>query len=191
MSYGSGSTVFLLKRPDKEWVLKIYRRSLGKKGQSLAHIANHFKTKYETVCSWYNGRVNLVPPAYFLILHGPLLSSPSAAVLQTYIQGHKTDFFLDHPNHELLRLMQNDQAFAEQFLFMVEQTLDVYAKQDLCVDFLGRENLMLVEKDGRHQLLVVDNGIFHMTTLQRDAPAVYGRIKARLERLQYLRRELE
>jgi hypothetical protein len=172
-------------------VLKIYRRSLGKKAQSLAHIADHFKAKYETVCSWYNGRINLVPPAHFLILHGPLFSSPSAAVLQPYIEGHKTDFFLDHPNPELLRLMKNDPELAEQFLFMAEQTLDVYTKQDLCVDFLGRENLMLVEKDGRHQLLVVDNGIFQMTPLQHDAPAVYGRIKARLERLQYLQRELE
>lgn len=190
MSYGSGSTVFFLKRPDKDWVLKVYRRSLGKKGHSLAAIAQHFKDKYETVCSWYNGRCTLVPPAHFLILCGPTFGSPAAAVLQPYIHGRKSDFFLDYSNQELLLMMKKEPELAEQFCFFVEQTLLVYTKHDLCVDFLGRENLMLVEKDGRHQLFVVDNGIFQMSILESSVPAVYGRIKARLERLQYLQREL-
>jgi hypothetical protein len=190
MSFGSGSTVFLLKRPDSDWVLKVYRRSLGKKAQSLEAITGHFKGKYETVCSWYNGRCNLVPPAHFLILHGPILSSPAAAVLQPYIHGRKSDFFLDYSNQDLLLLMRKEPELAEQFCFFTEQTLCVYTKHDLCVDFLGRENLMLVEKDGRHQLLVVDNGIFHMSALQDNVPEVYGQVKTRLERLQYLQRAL-
>ena len=191
MSYGSGSTVFLIKRPEANWVLKIYRRSLGKKEKNLAQIAGIFKTKYETVRAWYNnGRIDLVPVAQFLILHGPIFSSPAAAVLQAYIYGEKRDFFLDYSNEELLHLMDNDQELRTQFLFFAEQTLNVYKHYGLCVDFLGRENLMLVKNNGRHQLKVVDNGIFNLDLLRGSTPVVYGRLTSRLERVRGLQREL-
>ncbi|MCI0399037.1 MAG: hypothetical protein L0332_34425 [Chloroflexi bacterium] len=190
MSYGSGATVFLIKRPDGDWVLKIYRRSLGKQAHSLAQIAQFFKVKYETVCAWYNGRFNLVPLAHFLILHGPIFGSPAAGVLQSYIHGEKKDFFQDCSNADLLHLMCTHEGLRAQFLFFTERTLDIYQQHGLCVDFLGRENLMLVNDGGRWQLLVVDNGIFNLESLRRSAPAVYGQLTARLERVSYLQREL-
>lgn len=187
MSYGSGSTVFLIKRPEKDWVLKIYRRSLGKKGSSLTRIANHFKEKYETVRSWYNGPFNLVPQAHFLILYGPIFSNPAAAVLQPFIHGKKSDFFLDYSNDKLLELMGNDQELAENFLFFAEQTLQIYKRHKLCVDFLGRENLMLVAQNNQHKLLVVDNGIFDLKRLKLNTPSLLSRIEIRLERLDNLK----
>lgn len=190
MSYGSGSTVFLLKRPEEDWVLKIYRRSLGKKGESLAQIAAHFKVKYETVCSWYNSRFNLVPEAHFLILYGPIFSKPAAAVLQRYIHGNKSDFFLDHSNQTLLHLMNQDPELVGSFLFFAEQTFKIQQQHNLCVDFLGRENLMLVEQNGRYKLLVVDNGIFNLATVQHNAPEIWNRIEIRLERIRNLHRLL-
>jgi hypothetical protein len=186
MSFGSGSTVFRLKQPEADWVLKVYRRSLGKSPQGLAQIARHFKSKYETVCSWYNGRFDLVPKATFLIIYGHILGRPAAAVLQAYIQGKKSDLFLDHSNEELLALMRCEPELADRFNFFVDQTLYAYNNHNLCIDFLGRENLMLVQKDGRHQLLVVDNGIFQMDTLRTSRPVVYGQIEARLEQLRFL-----
>jgi hypothetical protein len=107
-------------------------------------------------------------------------------VVQAYIHGRKSDFFLDHSNQDLLLKMENDPGLAEQFLFFAEQTLDVFDKQKLCVDFLGRENVMLVEQDGRHQLLVVDNGIFDMEAIKKSSPTVSAWIEIRLERLSYL-----
>jgi hypothetical protein len=82
--------------------------------------------------------------------------------------------------------MESHPDFAAQFLFFAEQTRRIYEQHDQCVDFLGRENLMVVKKDGRCRLLIIDNGIFNMSALKLTAPAVYGRIMARLERLQYL-----
>lgn len=190
ISYGSGSTVFLVERPEGEWVLKIYRRSLGKKGESLAQIANHFKAKYETVCGWYDGRFNLVPQAHFLILNGPIFSKPAAAVLQRYIPGNKSDFFLDYSNQDLLCLMEHDQALADCFLFFTERTLKVHQQHKLCVDFLGRENLMLVEENGRYKLMLIDYGIFNLKALYLRAPEVVDRIVIRLERISNLRRLL-
>jgi hypothetical protein len=183
MSYGSGSTVFLIKMLDRDWVLKIYRRSLGKKGSSLDQIANHFKEKYETVSSWYNGRFNLVPPAHFLILYGPIFSSPAAAVLQPFIHGRKSDLFLDYSNANLLELMKNDQKLADRVLYFIERTLHIYNQHNLCIDFLGRENLMLVEENGRHKLLIIDNGIFNLNALYLNARDVWKQMTIRMERL--------
>jgi hypothetical protein len=191
MSFGSGATVFLINRPDSDWVLKVYRRSLGKKEQNLAQIARLFKTKYETVRTWYNnGRINLVPAAQFLILHGPIFSSPAAAVLQAYIYGEKRDFFQDYSNTELLDLMATDQEMCAQFRFFAAQTLDIYKHHNLCVDFLGRENLMLVNNDGHHELKVVDNGIFDLNMLRHSAPDVYDQLAYRLSRVRDLQREI-
>ena len=190
MSYGSGSTVFLLKQPGKKWVLKVYRRSLGKKGQSLDQIANHFKTKYQKVCSWYNDGFDLVPPAHFLLINGPIFGSPAAAVLQKFIDGRKHDLFLDFTDEDILHLMEKNSNLLEQFLYFIKKTLSIFESYNKCFDFLGRENLMLVKNNDNYRLLVIDYGIFHIPDLMYTDPQAYNEIQARLVRLHYLQEKL-
>src|SRR5690606_5728262 len=87
MNYGSGSTVFLLSGKNGYNVLKVYRRSLGKHLHTLQELAEAFRQKYQMIASWYADQPNLVLPANFLILHGPIFDSPAVACLQPYISG--------------------------------------------------------------------------------------------------------
>lgn len=188
MSYGSGATVFLIKLQDgsRDWVFKVFRRSLGKQGSSLEQIARIFQSKHETVRKWYGGQAGLVPPAHILILHGPILGSPVAGILQAYIYGERSDFFKDYTDAALLQLMKEHPELRAQFLFFAERTLAVYEQDNLCVDFLGHENLMLAQSNGDYRLQVVDNGIFNMTELKaRDMPA-YEKLSIYLERIRQL-----
>lgn len=183
MSYGSGATVFFLRGRGKDRVLKVYRQSLGREPQGVMAVLALYRGKYETVRGWYNGRVRLVPPAQFLIIHGPILDRPAAAILQPYVHGDKRDLFEDFTDEDLLRLLHDNPALARQFVFFVRQTMHVYATQGLCLDFVGRDNLMLVN-DGRDwRLLIVDNGIFEPAAMRHKAPDTVAEIESRLRRL--------
>ena len=186
MSYGSGSTVFLLDTPGGPKVLKIFRRSLGKKDLSLFNVAGEFQAKYRTVSHWFNNAdFQLVPPALFLILHGPLLGKPAAATLQPFITGEKKDLFLDFQDDELLRLFQSDPQLRQQFVFFAGKVLEM-AAAGLCMDFIGRNNVLLIRVRADCCLAVIDNGIFNLEKLRTTRPAVYAQIEAYLERLRQL-----
>jgi hypothetical protein len=104
-------------------------------------------------------------------------------VLQPFIHGRKSDLFLDYSNANLLELMKNDQKLADRILYFIERTLHIYNQHNLCIDFLGRENLMLVEENGRHKLLIIDNGIFNLNALYLNARDVWKQMTIRMERL--------
>lgn len=184
-SYGSGSTVFLLEKGERRYILKVYRRSLGKNKKELKDLADHFAGKYQKVAGWYRGSYELTPASSFLILHGPLLARPAVAVLQEYIPGEKRDFFLDFGDEELLTLMEQAD-FRSQFLFFAQRTLEVYQESGLCFDFIGRDNLMVVQEGGRARLAIIDFGIFERNQMQAASPGVYRQVEARLARLKRL-----
>jgi hypothetical protein len=190
MSYGSGATVFLLRGHSHDQVLKVYRESLGRDREGVMAVIDYYRSKYETVRAWYNGRVQLVPPAQFLILHGPILKRPAAAILQPYIDGDKHDLFEDFNDEALLELVRQDTFLAEQFVFFVRRTLSVYTDQGLCLDFVGRDNLMLVRNDNGWRLLIIDNGIFEPAVLRQKTPATVAQLESRLERLRHLCQQL-
>jgi hypothetical protein len=190
MSYGSGATVFLLRGNGSDKVLKVYRQSLGRDPRGVMEVVQLYRRKYETVRGWYNGRDRLVPTAYFLIVHSPLLNRPAAAILQPYIAGDKRDIFEDFTDEELLDLLRSDEPLAEQFVFFVRETWRVYIARGLCLDFVGRDNLMLVNQAGRRSLLIIDNGIFEIETLRQRAPQTLAEIESRLRRLLRLLQQL-
>lgn len=183
MNYGSGSSVFLLDTEDGYKVLKVYRRSLGRTGEDLLQITNVFKRKYETVSSWYDGPYRFVPPATFLILHGPALDAPAAAALQSYIPGEKKDLFLDFTDDDLVTFLQQETGLKEQFLFFAHKTLEIYTQQGLCLDFIGRENLMMVKNGSEYQLFIIDYGIFNLEKIRASSPELFSQITAYLNRL--------
>ena len=55
----------------------------------LVELAGEYRKKYETVASCYAGPHEIVAPASFLILQGPLLGRPAVACLQTDIEGER------------------------------------------------------------------------------------------------------
>lgn len=186
MAYGSGSTVFLLSRRNGDKVIKIYRRSLGLHIDSLLRITDEFRQKFNRVRSWYNGRFNLVLPTEYLILHGPLLKSPATACVQPYIRGEKKDFFQDCSDNELLDLLKGNNRLQAQFIFFAEQTLCLYRRHQLFVDFIGKENLMLVKEGDDHSLLVIDYGIFHLEKLEKEVPVTFSQVQTFIYRLESL-----
>jgi hypothetical protein len=188
-SFGSGSTVFLLENGGRRAVLKVYRRSLGKKEGDLFSLAEHFKGKYETVASWYRGPYGLVPPSAFLILHGPLLGRSAVAVLQAYIAGEKRDFFRSFSDEDLLDLLEGPE-FRAQFLFFAQKTLQVYRESGQCFDFIGRDNLMVVQEGAETRLAIIDYGLFEVERLRSTAPQVYRQVEEYLCRIEWLYQRL-
>ncbi len=184
-SYGSGSTVFLLEGGERRLILKVYRRSLGKNGAQLGALARHFRLKYESVAGWYRGPHALVPDTAYLILQGPLLGRPAVAALQAYIPGEKKDFFRDFTDDELLALLEGE-AFRARFLFFARRTLEVYRESGRCFDFVGRDNLMVVQGEQGPRLAVIDFGIFEREALRRTSPETLAQVEACLGRLEHL-----
>jgi hypothetical protein len=185
LSYGTGATVFLLKKNNDDKVLKIFRRSLGRYPKGIWEVVHSYKQKYETVYSWYNGQFNFVPRATFFVLHGPIFGSPAAAMLQPYIGGEKKDFFYDFSDQELIDLMRNNLELRQQFIFFAEQTLRSYESQRMCFDFIGKENLLLVKAEDHLKLVIIDIGIFELDKIE--SPAKLSQIETHVTRLRNLK----
>jgi hypothetical protein len=193
LGYGSGSTVFLLERAaapgQPPLVLKVYRRSLGHSPEMLQRIAHFFTAKYRTVQHWYGesgptATRNLVPPASYFLLNSPLLGTAAVGMLQPYIGGQKRDLFEDFTADQLLDLLRADAHLCRQFRFFARRTLEFYWAENCCVDFLGRENVMLNEQDGGWRLLVLDYGIFNVDEVKKRSPETAELVLSRLAHLE-------
>ncbi len=183
---GSGTAVFKVSWESGHKVLRIYRKSLGKPLSGLLEITRHYQRNYETVLAWYGSVTGLVPPMDFLVLHGLTFAKPVAASLQPYVQGQKKDLFEDFSDSEILRLFETNKRLHEQFLFFSEQTIRQWNGQQMCFDFLGRENLMLINDKGNSCLCIVDVGIFRFDVVARKYPEKMSQIEQRIKRMIYL-----
>ena len=163
---GSGATVFLL-TGDCPVVLKVYRRTIGRRYAALLRLANEFRTKYETVASWYSEGPELVAQASFVVFHGPLLGMPAVACVQRYIDGERRDFFEGFSDRQLLDLMDQNNDLREQFVHFARVTLDRYEREGRCCDFLGNENLLLVGSDDCRRIRLIDYGILRVSYLKK------------------------
>jgi hypothetical protein len=180
---GSGAAVFKLNWEKGDTVLRIYRKSLGKSLPGLLEMAEYYKRNYETVLSWYGAARDLVLPMEFLVLQGLPLIGPIAASLQPYVNGQKQDLFEDFSDGELLKLFAVNDHVREQFLLFAKQTLSQWAEGDICYDFVGRENLMLVKRGGTYRLHIVDVGIFKPHVLADHSSEKVAKIQQRMDRL--------
>jgi len=186
INYGTGATVFLLHVGGEHKVLKVYRRSLGKRLEGVLAVANEFSRKHEFLSSCYNRGFNIVTVSEFLILNGPILGIPAAAILQPYIHGNKRDIFGEFSDDDVVRLMRDHEHLRKQFITFVEQTVELFSKGEMCFDVLGADNLMLVEQCGDLRLVVVDNGIFDLAAIRKRSPALYSRLEERIARMKDL-----
>ena len=177
IAFGTGAAVYKLNLKSADKVLRIYRKSLGKSSFGLVEMAEHYKTNYELVLSWYG---NLVLPMEFLVLQGLPLIGPVAASFQPYVHGQIQDLFEDYSENEVLRLFEANNLIREQFIFFAKQTIRQWDERKKCYDFLGRENLMLVKQGGNYRLCIADVGIFEFDILQSEKMA---QIEQRMDRL--------
>lgn len=183
---GAGTAVFRMSWQGAEKVLRIYRRSLGKSTSGLLRVAAYYKSNYETMLSWYGISSGLVLPMDFLVLQGPPLVGPVAASLQPYIHGQKYDLFEDFSDHALLTLLKEDDRLREQFLCFARQTLLQWQEQKMCFDFLGRQNIMLVDEGGEYSMRISDCGIFKFHYLDGKYTRVKTQVERRIDRLAFL-----
>jgi hypothetical protein len=127
-----------------------------------------------------------VAPSAYLILPGPIRGRPVAAVVQPWIAGRRRCFFEDLDPAEASRLLSGDSDLTEQFRVFARVTLECWRRGERCLDLVGRENLMLVEAEGRTRLAIVDCGLFELAAVRREAPARYAALVGRVGRLESL-----
>lgn len=151
--------------------------------------AEDFRDRYEMVARWYADS-SLVVPTSFVILRGPLLGLPAVACLQPRIAGELADFFAHHSDRQLVNLLRLHPALQAQFCNFVTRTLSVAREQSMCVDLVGRDNLLLVATRDGMRLQLIDFGVFNLHRLQMNAPALYSEAGERLARLARLHAHL-
>jgi len=190
LAFGSSATVFLVKCDEADQVVKVYRRSMGRNLAELLEIANLFREKRRFVASWYNGTCRLVPPEEFVILKDPIFGRPVAAAVQPYVQGRKRNLLSDVSDHELIELARLDREFRRQLLFFAEQTIRMHKEEQKCLDFFGRDNVLLVNDAGAASLYVLDNEMCDLRALQLTSPETVVRIDELVGRLQALAEQI-
>ena len=75
---------------------------------------------------------------------------------------------------------------AAQFSEFIRGTLRAVESEGLCLDMLGKNNLMLLTHENAMQLLIVDHGIFELDTLARDMPEKFKLVENDVRRLKML-----
>src|SRR5687768_14863943 len=185
LSAGSGVTVFVMQHASDNdaHVLKIYRKSLGRQLNTLLDQAEDRRARYNRLASWYTD-CGVVLPTHFLVLNGPVLGLPSLAYVQPYVTGELIDVFGDVSEPELLQLLLDDRALLGQFSCFVDSTMRVVDKHKACVDLVGRNNLVIMRRNGEQRLVLLDYGIldFRIKRQERDT------LRELRRRLEYLRR---
>jgi hypothetical protein len=187
LSYGSGVTVFLMRRrggDDREAnVLKVFRKSLGQPLVALLRQAHERRATYDRVASWYQN-CSVVLPTQFLVLNGPLLARPAVACVQPFVGGEKTDIFTDLSEVDLVERLSRDEPLRAQFRRFAEQTLHAADTAGACIDLVGRNNVVLTRNGDQLRLLLLDLGVYDFATKARRAPGALVELKKRLIFLQ-------
>lgn len=186
IAFGSGAAVFKLSWKGGAKVLRIYRKSLGTTAPGLLKIAEYYKKNHETVWAWYGGSLDLVLPMDFMVLQGLPLVGPVAASIQPYVESEKQDIFEDFSDTDFVKLMESNPFIRDQFLFFAERTLCQWHERQICYDFVGKENIMLIKEGTDYRLKIVDVGIFKFDLPEHNTPEKVRQIEQRIQRLTHL-----
>lgn len=183
IGYGTGATVFLLRGGPETKVLKIYRRSLGRDRAGLLRVAKAYRAKYELIRDWYGEEHRFVLPTDFLIAIGPLLGRPVALCLQEYVPGEMSDFFAEHTDDELVQMLRADTSLRAEFKHFVERTQQIYREHGMCFDFVGSQNLVLLETPSGWRLAIIDTGIVDVAWTRAHRPGWMKAFEALMVRM--------
>lgn len=183
IAFGSAAAVFKLNWESGVKVLRIYRKALGKSPRGLLEMAEYYENNYKRLLHWYCGPMDLVLPMEFLVLQGLPLIGPVAGSLQPYVQTEKQDIFEDFADTDFVNLMEANPFMRDQFIFFAEQTIRQWDEREICYDFVGRENLVLVKKGGEYHLKIVDIGFFKFDLPEHNYPGKVAQIEQHIQRL--------
>lgn len=186
LGFGSGVTVFRCGGDAGNYVLKVYRLSLGCAPRVLLERARAYRERYARICSWYAGVDGLVPPSSHLVIQAPLLGLPAVACLQPYLAGERHDLFAEHADKDLLELLERDEEFRNRFVAFAQATLRLRDTQGLCIDLLGHGNLSVVRAGGQASLSLIDFGLFDFEERRLRTPVAYAAMEALLGRMRRL-----
>jgi hypothetical protein len=187
IGFGSGATVFRLGKltgdDGPDWVLKIFRRSLGRSGTELRRQLIYRQATYHTVCRWYEG-LDIVPEAHFLLLHGPVLALPAVGCLQPAVSSERFDLVHDLDDSRLLSLASSNQLLRASIIAFFARTLDAATEEDACIDVVGKDNVVLAPHGDSYRLIILDHGIYRFGVKAFRDPEALARTHRRLEELE-------
>ena len=186
LNIGSGSTVFRYQNACGDLVVKTSRRTLGKPLATLLKFSRQYRENYNKLTKWYNDKHSLVLPSHFIITRCSLLDTPCVASLQSCMDGKHEDLLRDFDDEQIVHMMRQDQRLRDQFMCFIRGTLHGIKSEGLCLDMLGKNNLMLLTRKNVMQLLIVDYGIFNLDTLARDMPEKFKLVDRDIQRLKML-----
>jgi hypothetical protein len=192
LSFGSGVTVFLVQAASERQeprVLKVYRKSLGRRLDGLRTMVQERRATYDRLASWYDD-CSVLLPTQFLLLHGPLRSGAVVACVQPFVEGQHTDVFHDVPERTLLELFAKHPRLEAQFRLFVERTLGAVEREGACVDIVGRNNLVITGNGEQCRLVLLDNGFYDFQRKAIRSPAALAELRQRLAYLQRIYEQL-
>ncbi|GEM_PF-5076334 len=153
---GGEGTLFAFGEAGNRKVLKVYRESLGLRGDALQKKALEVQADYEKIKSLFGHIPNLIPDEQFLLLHSPLLKKPAVASVQPFVEGTVRDFFTDFTPEERINTIENNPLLREQFIDFAQTHERMNLQEGKCLDLLGDKNLSIVEHDGKARLVFLD-----------------------------------
>jgi hypothetical protein len=148
------------------------------------------RSEYEEKREWYRELPGLIPDEAFFIGKSPRGGKSAFFTVQEFMGGadNMRDMFRGINREELLGILRSDEQLKERFCRFVEITLERAREHDEMIDTLGDKNLVLVERGGRAELVVLDtHDIKHPSSDPMDA----DRIQADLRYLADLLRDLK
>ena len=187
IGFGSGATVFLLLGGSRRVVLKIYRRTIGRSRENLVKLAGEYREKLERVALVYG---DLVLPARYLIVHGPILRRPAVAAVQDFLESPLLDFFA-LGTARLASMAKADPEFRQQCIHFATRTLDALEREGTCADLIGEGNVVVVERAEKKELRLIDYGFFDVAALRRNPTPALHRLESRFSSLRALVEALE
>jgi len=159
IGYGGVNDVFLLQSNRKDtssYVLKINLGGGGSGVEDLLSVAKEQKGEYEYISEVYKDIPGLIPKEYYLIMHGPTMAIPVAAVIQPFIGENLRDVFEDFEKDELLDLLQRNKPLANQISKFAEVARTDESLIENELDLLGKDNLAIAGDKGDERLLLLD-----------------------------------
>lgn len=159
---GSGSESYVFKLnslvPDQPSLVLKVDRTETENVDALVERGKQVRTEWETIKGWYQDVPGLVPDEFQYIGQSPIGGRNALFTIQEYFgtKDELHDFFRDVSRERLLTLLRQDRAFRESFITFARVTLDRADQYDEMIDTYGENNLVLVEREGRNQLILLD-----------------------------------
>lgn len=196
IGYGSGVTVFLVpgsaagETGSRRVVIKVYRRTLGRRLEALLADARHRRATYRRVAGWYDGCSPLLP-TQFLVGHGPLLALPGLLCLQHYVEPPHRDVFTGLSEQELAALASRSPRLGRQLVSFAERTSRAVVREGASVDLIGRDNLIVAGPDADPRLVLLEHGVHDLTRKEPRASAIAAETRRRLAYLHQVARQVQ